>query len=550
MLRASYEIGSRDGAPARYNQLAAHIDRVGSYVFAPDSIRFGVRVPRGLPDRPRLLSMATVARDEFAHVWNDAGADLDAVVLIEWALAYGATIAKVDAAHGAGFRVGYIAPGDFGVSREDVPPLDDQDTMCHWYSLSMPQLKRWLGGERDADRLLDRAKAHATTGRLMARGVRGGLIVTGITGTFPNSSVQGGFAGGSGTEWADEAPTAAEEPVVSFVDLWERKLFRRQRLHGLPDVFEDWRVTTLFEDDPAGPPFLERRNPVLPWTRTSHDIALPGEHPFVIVRPRPLPDSVWGRSELRDVIRLQEWLHDHLGDMRDIIKRELDPSKFFSGLSDWEEAGQALSTVGGGYGAADPTAKVTEIKPNVGQEAFEMVKLIREFFADASGLPTSLTEPGSVSGGVRSQGHFSMAAGIGAGRIRRMALVIEDALGQIATKGFHIVQRHDDRAYPLRPSGSFLLSAVPADVRFRVDAHSAAPIFAEQDQAKAMLMKRVNAIGAEDFVDLLRPSNADELKERARVREEAQAQQTQKLLEAQEASLLRGGSRGRPRLPK
>jgi len=543
MLEAWYERGTAEGPRAKANKLRSHLDRVASYIFAPDTVRFGVHLPPAV--RETWNSAASVARDEFRQVWHSSGTDLVVSALLEWALVYGATIAKVQADPHTGFRSGYIAPWDFGVSREDVPQIDEQDTITHRYTLSIPQITRWLAAnpEVETDRLLAIANEHKSTNR--GSGSKQGLVISNVTGVFPGGTVQGGFPGEPDTT-ADIMGAVVDEPLVEFVDLWQRKMFRRRTWQDQQgEYFEDWRVTTLIAD--ADVLFVRRRNPDLPWTRTGKHIVLPGELPFTVLAPRPHPRYFWGRSELSDIRRIQDWLEDHLDDMKMIMKRKLDPAKFFSGVPDWEEAGRAMSTEGGGFsGTPEPGGKMDSIKVELGQEAFEMYKIILSLLADASGIPESLSEPGNIPGGVRSEGHFGMVAGIGAGRIRRMALIVEDPLGDIATKGFHILQRHDTQLYP-RPDGTpFLLSQLPPELSFRVSAHSASPIYAEQTQAKGLMLHKSGAVDGEDLVEMVDPPNREELKLKAREIAKRKAETQAELLQIQHEK----AQKGKLKLPK
>ena len=99
-----------------------------------------------------------------------------------------------------------------------------------------------------------------------------------------------------------------------------------------------------------------------------------------------------------------------------------------------------------------------------------------------------------MPGGIRATGHFSMAAGIGAGRMRQMALVVEQTLGVLATKAFHLLQRQSTEMYKRQDGPPFLLSQLPSNIRLTVNAHSAAPIFSEQIQQKAAMLQRAGAL--------------------------------------------------------
>ena len=342
VLRQWYERGTDQGTRATVNKLKAHLDRVASYLYAPDSVRFGIHLPPAV--RQPWLAASEMARDELRERWRDSGADLAVAMLLEWALVYASTVAKVDADPATGFRVNYIQPWDFGMAKEDVPQLDEQHVLAHWYTISIPQVESWLEGHPDESRLLRIAHEHQSMNQPPTP--RSGLVISNVSGQWPASTVQGGFPGDPDV-FSDVMDAAIEEPCVTFVDCWER--VRYSRKIGWPrkqvDRFEDWQVTTMIAD--ANVLFVQRRNPVLPWVRTASDVTLPAEHPFVMVVPRPLPDYAWGRSELGELRRLQRWMESQLEDMRGAIVRQLDPSAFYSGVPDAEEAGRAMKTPGG-----------------------------------------------------------------------------------------------------------------------------------------------------------------------------------------------------------
>jgi hypothetical protein len=535
------ERGADQGPNARYNKVYPHLDRVASYLYDPAGIRFGIHLPADV--RERWLPAAAVARDEFREIWHDSGAGLVCLDLIDGALVYGSTVAKVQRDPDGGFSLGYIDPWDLGVGKEDNPDIDAQDLICHWYAMSMREVERWLYGWPNEQALVRLARAHAHIAN-PSTASRQGLVITNVTGVFPGGTVSGAFPG-EPPAYIDQLDPVIDEPLVSFVDVWERRLFRRKNLfgRGKGEVFEDWQVTTMLPD--AMEIFLQRRNPDLPWTRTGTDEVLHAEQPFVVMRPRRRRNYLWGRSEIQSLRALQTWLDDHLDDIKKVEKRRLNPSAFFSGVPDAEEAMRAMSTPDGGYGTPEPNARMEPLIPELGQEAFQILKQIDDMFNDEAGMPASLHGEESP-GGVRATGQLGMLAGIGAARVRRMALVVEEPLGHIATKGFHIVQRHDPRVYAT-PDGkmSFLLSQLPQGLTLRVNAHSHAPVFQEQTTQKATLMLKAKAIGLEDFVDMIDPPNREELKARARVLGEQQAKMAQEMLAIQAARAERGP--GRPK---
>jgi hypothetical protein len=545
-LRDLEAMGAQDGPRAPVNKLRSHLNRLQSYLFAPDVVRFSPHLPKAV--RAQWITAAGIARDEFAQVWHDSGADLVFVNLLLGALTTSATVAKVQHDPETTFTVGYIRSEDFGVASEDIPILDQQNTMAHWYDMAYSSVERWLHGDPREDDLLAIAREHSRT---PGSGGRSGqrLVVSNIAGTFPNSIVQGGFPGDP-DRIPDGLGPSVEEPTVPFVDLWERRLFRRRSMSDVLDkkakgeLFEDWQVTTLIGD--GSRIFLQRRNPVLPWTRMGKHVILPGEHPFVMVVPRPVDNYLWGRSELNELRKMQDWFTDHLEDMRRAVKRKFRPSKFATGVSDMEEAARALDTDAGLYATPEPAGTLTPVDIWFGQEAFAFEQMLEKQFDEISGIPGSLADPANQPGGVRSAEHFAGASSVASGRILLMARLMEDPLGQIATKGFHLLQRHDTTAYD-RPDGpAFLLSQLPAGLSLTVDSHSSSPIFREQTEQKGFALKKAGVIGGPDLIEMVNPANKDELKERAKGIEEAQAEKADKMLAIQEAKATKSGRVGRP----
>jgi hypothetical protein len=269
----------------------------------------------------------------------------------------------------------------------------------------------------------------------------------------------------------------------------------------------------------------------------------PGVLPFVAVVPRPTSGYFWGRSELARLIGLQRWREDHLQQLRSIIERQLDPAKFFTGVSNPEEAARALATPGGAFGSPDPSAKMQPLIPQVSAEAFGLIGQIDAMFDDASGLP--VVTRGEAQPGVRSQAQLLTQAAIGGGRVRRMALTIEATLSLLATRAFGILMRHDARRYRTRSGQSFLLSQLPPDTSVSVQAHSSSPVFAEQVLAKATLLQRAGAITLEDLVELVDPPNREELKAHARELAQQRAEAARAWMEIQ-AARARSRPPGRP----
>jgi hypothetical protein len=526
-LRAWYDFGTATGIPATNNKLRSHLDRLASYLWSPDMVRFGVHLPPAA--RPLWMSASGTARDEFRQTWANSGADAAVSLALEWSLVYGGLPLKIRPDPTRGFALDTIDPWDFGVSREDQD-LDDQDAMVHWYALSFAQFQRWIWKHPREAELLRAAESRK---RVPAGGAgSGAMIPTAVSGTFPSSNVSTvNTADGADPAYLQDA--MVREEILLLADVWQRTVYR-DSTHG---EFEDWRVVTAWADDYA--PLLTRRNPILGW-QASPSGPLPAENPFTMLVPRPVPSFVWGRSELLNLMNLQSWREKQIEQMREVITRQLNPARLYVGIPDPSEAGTAMATPGGYYGTPDPGGKMELIQVQVGQEAFGMLATIDRSFEDASGIPPLIAQ-GEQPGGVRANSQLMSLAGIGAGRIRHMALQLESALSRVATLAFRILQRNDSQAYTTPKGERFLLIQLPAGTVLQVSAHSASPIFAEQTQAKALELLKAGAIDGEMLAELLDPPHRDEIKELARTLAQSKAQMQERMIELELARLRKRG---------
>jgi hypothetical protein len=539
LWRRWYTLGSAD-TRAAVNRLRPHLDRLASFLYAPGTLRFSLSLPTA--ERGAWSEAALSAADELRLRWEESGADLMTASAVEWSLVWGTVVLKVQWSPW-GPRLGWINPWDFGVSQEDLPSLGEQDVVTHWYTLSLPKFRFWARRHPNAERLIEAAERHAIAPTPERES--SGILPTGVTGTFPNQSFSGVLTG----ELLEpgEGQADVREPVVQLADVWERALWRRPAAHrkDRPAEFEDWRVTTVMVD--ARLVVDRRRNPELPWTPLGPDREFAAMLPFVAVVPRPRPDYLWGRSELDDLITLQRWIDRQVLRMRYIARLQANPPKFISGqvIGPLEEVARRLRSPGGIAAAMEPNAALQPLGIALTEEQFRLLDLAERYFAEASGVP-ELLAGGPVPGGIRAGVQLTQLAGIGATRIRRMALQVEQAVSDLAWRVWVLLQRHDATSHVTPTGQRFLLAQIPAS-GVHVSAHSASPIFAEQLMAKALALHRAGALSGEDLVDLLDPPNREALKRRARQMAEARAQMAARWMEIQ--ARRRGPGRPPERMP-
>lgn len=526
----------KNGDDARYNKLKSHIRLLSSYLYAPESVRFSVRIP--VVDREKWGPDAETARDEFTDIWRDCGADVLFSQQVEAALIYATAIAKVSPDPLCGVRQDYIEPIDFGVLREDEPSLDRQEAMCHWFSLSLPEVETWVRGHPKAREIMQWAQQHVTPASAESRypNMLSQVIATNVSGSFPSQTVQGvtqfGLLG-------SERPRT-EEPLVECVEIWEKTRYEQkvQLAHGEKHVrYSDYAVTTLIGDWPV----LERRNPVLPYVVGGGDTECLFEAalPFVAIRPIPLLDFFWGESEIDPLVRLQALREKTLTEADDLLARQVDPSGLVSGVMGLtDEKIKGMRSPGSWFQSSTPGGKIdTVMPPDVNDKLYAFMDRIDSMFADQAGIPEILA--GAQGQQQRSGDQISALANIAVGRIRKQALVIEDALEILATRMFQVLQRNDPTKYQTEGRPKFLLADLPAATTIKVSAHSASPVYADQVQQKAMMLLKAGAIDLPTFVDMMDPPHREVLRDKAKELQKAQAANAKKRMEIEEMKATR-----------
>lgn len=532
-LRTWYTRGSDSlNVPARYNKLESHIELLTSYLYAPESSRFYLSIPPRV--RANFLDHAEIARDEYHRVWHDTKADVMFSEMVTWANVYSAAIAKVNVVGRRGQTVVQnVSPSDFGVLREDLMTCDEQEVMVHFFYATEGQIRALVENHPKRDLIVKWALENMSPRREGAAympPMMQQIVTNAVGGTFPNQTVSGVT---NFSSLGEERPDV-EEPLCELAEVWEKDRF----VADYPDIkrhrFDDYWVTTMIGSYAV----MERRNPVLPYVHIPHGIDLPAEQPFVAVVPRQLLDYFWGKSALLGLIQLQAWREGRMVQLDKLYEQQLDPARFFSGVSLPEERLRALRTPGGTASSINPQAKVETFKPDMPQNPFEMLHEIDSMFSDEAGLPDILQ--GDNQQGVRAGNQVGALATIAGGRVRKRALIVEDALEAVATRQFHLMQRHDDTTYGLPDGRQFLLSQLPPQTIVKVSAHSASPIYQDQTKQDAMMLQQAGAIDLPTFVELVNPPMMELLRDKAKLLAQGQAQMAQKKMQIEMAKATKG----------
>jgi hypothetical protein len=196
---------------------------------------------------------------------------------------------------------------------------------------------------------------------------------------------------------------------------------------------------------------------------------------------------------------------------------------------------------------SDPMTKIERYVPDLPQDTFAEIKQLDEMFNEISSISHIMS--GKGESGVRSNAQASTLARMGSSRIKKRALVVEDALERLAYLTARCLQEYDDDHYMDDEGQKFIMKQFTKDFQIKVDAHSNSPIFSEDQKNEAYDLFKVGAIDREMLLELVNPPMKDRLvrnlkekiepaEAKAKAEEKAEAQQAQQL------KMVKGGAGG------
>src|SRR5215469_10978256 len=118
----------------RYNRIESHIDLVASFLYAPDHAFYNIAAERNASDV--LIKQAIALQDEFNDDFQNMGANDAFSEAIPWACTYNTMLIKQGwNTTRSESTIMLVPPHQFGVFREDLTALEDQEAFCHTYPL-------------------------------------------------------------------------------------------------------------------------------------------------------------------------------------------------------------------------------------------------------------------------------------------------------------------------------------------------------------------------------------------------------------------------------
>lgn len=567
-----FMFGTNGNDQVRYNRIESHIDLVSSFLYAPDHAFYNIAAQRNASEQ--VIRQAVALQDEFNDDFQDMGLSDAFSEAIPWACTYNTMIIKQgwNDTRGEG-TVTLIPPHQFGVFREDLPGLEDQEAFCHTYALEYHDaLNRLVRAGRAADlprMAVTNQPVESPFPEMLTR-----MIIAGTGGV----NLQGNILGQINPEYTptDTYQPQTQHPMVMFNELWawdsetadyrifhivepdilvgdSRKTIRAMMAApGMRKILEDKARKTPKNRRSADGEFIEPTSD--DFTVSQSNFFLPGDNPFTKVQPYSKYNYFWGKAHIDSLMALQDWMNERFEQIDEILDRQAYPAKVgtgFSGLTD--EKMEA-------FGAADtwlldqmPNAKLEMLKPDMPEDMFAELKEIGVFFLEASGLTETVS--GKGESGVRSRQHAKQLQQTGSGRIKRAALRLEPSLVRIGDIGLKLKMRNDDDPIIPEPeekngkevSEPFLPSQLATEVKMRISGHAHSPLFVDDAREMAVLLKKANAIDNEMFVRMLHPPNQDAIIHAQRAQARKQRQMMMSLPPEERMKLISGGSGGQRR---
>lgn len=477
-LRSFFLFGSGvDEAPAHFNKIYPHIDQLASFLYSAETTRFSITLGASVPvaEQNKVPVLTQALNDE----WINSNADQMFSQALNWALCYNSMFIKL--IYNKGIQPYVVEPGQVGVLREDMTNTDRQEAMCQKYYITKSELYARLYKHPRRDEIVKRVTANEKSQDDMPEGVER-LLMSQVNPTM------------YGNVNLDLGGINRYKPKVA------EDLVQMRELYIWNDEIEDYQFITLADPD------------VVIYDRPMESVYLRGEVPLIQICPNLQYDYYWGMSEVARLIFLQQMRNKRMAEILDLLNKQVQPPTALIGfLGIPDEKNFALNRAGGLLYSDQPNAKVEQLAPSIPNDLFRELGEIDNMFAEASGIVSVLQGRGET--GVRSAGHASQLARMGASRAKRRALVVEDALEKVATIYLKLMMKYEDRRYLDVNDIPFIASQFTEDFVVKVDAHSNSPIFMEDTRDLAFNLFKANAISRERLIDLLEPPMKQLLKD-------------------------------------
>jgi len=504
-LRSLFITGTQTGELARFNRLQSHIDYLVSFLFSGETVVFELD-HEGKDARHDLMAKEMSRR--LKDRWHDNQTDVLLYDACTWSLVYSSMFFKITRTHDY-----LVDPFDIGVYREDLASIDEQEAIVHRIYITTDEFRRSLMLLVN-DGMMSAEEALSAMGRVQTVSVSEDMNV--LPPTVSNliiSQVQPNLRGNVLTPGILKGQDVAQ----AYVDhnnivrgheiwVWNDEAFMSRKEKGKREG--DWHIITCFEPD------------IIMISRPNYYLS--GENPFVKICPNRVYNYFFGISEITKLLNVHENTQQRLLQISKMLDRQAEPPSRVYGMALPLEMQDALYKPRGVATFAQPNAKFEQEQVKVGEDIWRELDVYGKMFDELSGLPPSLRGYGEK--GVRSQTHMSKIASLASSRIKKSALIIEDAIEKVATLRMKLIQKHDSRTMSYLEGEKrvhFTAAQFDEPYTIKVSAHSSSPVFVESLKQEAAELFKAGVIDGEMLVEIFQFPYQNRIRERLKNMEKA-----------------------------
>lgn len=520
--------------PPPGNKLWPHIDQLSSFLYAQDTTRFSCDLGSSVDDA--IQSWVDPTNKYVNDHWHSSDTDLVFGMGVVLSLVYDSVFLSARWKKNE-IQPKLVLPHNFGVLREDTWQLKNQEAFIHCYALTPSQFRNDYSILPRFEKIFEQVNRRASG---MIEAQQSGVDRIIMSNQDPLSG------GGVGVvDWLAQVS-------MNYVPRVREELIDMYELYVWDDELNDYRIFTMA--DPFVPIF-DRPLANTGWLKHTE--------PFIQICPNPDPNYFWGMSEVERLTPLQVYRNKCQAQLDHLEELQAHPPSTAVGFpGDLLELQYVLDTPSGMLNQPDPSTigggasvKADRVKIEISEALYKRLDRIDAAFEDMSGLP-AITQ-GKNAPGVRSGGHASELAKLGATRAKKRALVIEDVLESTATTYLKLGKRYDATRLSAKLKGpqgkeeaeKFVADQLPDDLLMKVDGHSSSPIFMDDATALAFQLLKAKAIKRKRLLQLvpslpMRQQLIADLKEIEA--EEAAAAQAQQQMEQKRLDAKAEGRPGKP----
>lgn len=526
------ETGRMGGPLALANMLFAHEERLAAHLFSPTALRFSVDFENHYG--AEILAHGEMAARVLTREWERQNVDQAFGQAVRMSLDYGAAILKqtvdwqIDDDGKRTFsavRGHVVAPWNFGVYNESRTALDQSmEAMCETVWLTRADVWRRISHLDGAEKLFQKivAAAQKNDGVSAPTSFMHQVLSTAVLDvSLANATMP---TPGGIVQLTNDPNAMSLGPEVGI------ELIAMHEMAVWDDDLGDWTTIQFIEPDIVVAPRLRKVNLFAPKTLQ-----------YQLVQPNQVAGYFWGRSEIVDLMMLQQWLTTTTDDIKRIFGTQVDKVLGFVGVEDLTDERYVQFRTQGWQTFAGPNAKIQDLTPQMPANALEMVNLIMALMDKVSGFPSVLRGEGEP--GLRTGAQAGMLERNASPRLRDRALTVERQCAEAADATLAALEAKDAQVYWTEPGKeeqtAFFLAQLPRDRRVVVDSHSSSPTFKTDHQQLIAFLAGRGFMDPISVLEELDVPNRDQVIERYKAATAAKQRQFQALAQADPQGALK-----------